>query len=662
MVLRELTETRKASGRATSSVSGVPAAIESRHIAAVDEPSAASNVRVGGRWAARRPESAVTNENDIQPSPLSELSVSRVWGMIESAPDGMLMTDGDGVILAVNEQVERLFGYDRADLLGRHVEIVLPERLREVHRAHRTRYRAEPNVRAMGEGLQLRARRRDGSEFPVEVSLSPLHDAEGLAVVASIRDVSERQRASAHTRRIQAAIDAVHDGVFMFEPDTMRFVYANTGASVQTGYSHSELLTMTPLHIKPDFTRDQFEALIAPLIAGEIEHLSFRTVHRRKSGQDVPVDIVLEHRASVEVEQDNPGEGDPAARALLVAIVRDVSEQVVVERQLRLSEESFRTAFESAPVGMTLARIDSSGQRVVEQVNSAFAEMLARSVESLEGVDFIDISHPDDRQTSIDAAAEMARGDRDSLATEKRFLRSDGTAVWTLVHSSVIERSDGVRTLTHIVDITDRRDRQAERNRMVTLEDRERIARDIHDLVIQRLFGAGMRLQAVIPEMGSTTAVDRTFETIDELDTAIRELRSAIFSLHRRDELRSITDEIHSVIEQNVDRLGFRPSLHVDGSVSSILPSHAVELVATLSEALSNVARHASASNVDVRVSASATSVELRVRDDGSGIDEDRPHGNGLANMTRRAVGLGGAMSLVVPDGGGCELVWSVPL
>ena len=163
-------------------------------------------------------------------TPLSDLSATRIWGMLESAPDGMLMTDADGVILAVNQQIERLFGYERADILGRHVEILLPDHLREVHRAHRTRYRAEPIVRAMGEGLQLRARRSNGSEFPVEVSLSPLHDDEGLAVVASIRDVSERARTSAQTRRIQAAIDAVHDGVFMFEPDTLRFVYANEGA------------------------------------------------------------------------------------------------------------------------------------------------------------------------------------------------------------------------------------------------------------------------------------------------------------------------------------------------------------------------------------------------------------------------------------------------
>ncbi len=593
-------------------------------------------------------------------APLSELSTARIWGMLESAPDGMLMTDADGVILAVNQQVERLFGYDRADLLGREIEALLPERLRDVHRAHRTRYRAEPNVRAMGEGLQLRARRSDGSEFPVEVSLSPLMDDEGLAVVASIRDVTERQRASAHTRRIQAAIDAVHDGVFMFEPDTLRFVYANGGASVQTGYSNDELLAMTPLHIKPEFTRQQFESLIAPLLAGEVDHLAFRTIHRRKSGEDVPVDIMLEHRSDA-APQLGRAIDDSVTGALLVAIARNVTEQVAVEQRLVLSEETFRTSFENAPVGMTLARVGNDGRRVVDRVNTAFAEMLHRSAESLVGIDFADISHPEDRQQGVASAIEMARGDREAIVNEQRFLRADGTAVWVLVHSSVIERSDGARTLTHVVDITDRRERQAERERMLTMEDRERIARDIHDLVIQRLFGAGMQLQAVIPEMGSETAVTRTHETIDELDVAIRELRSAIFALQRREGDRSVTDDVSLVVEQTVDRLGFRPTFVVDGRLDTVGQKRATELIATVGEALSNVARHAEASAVEVRIDATPSVLTLTVCDDGRGIDPDASPGNGLTNMAKRATDLGGDFVVRSPETGGSQLVWTVP-
>lgn len=598
-------------------------------------------------------------------TPLSELGAERVWGMLESAPDGMLMTDGNGVILAVNRQVEVMFGYDRADLLGREVEILLPGHLHAVHRAHRTRYRAEPNVRAMGEGFELRARRCDGSEFPVEVSLSPLTDDQGLAVVASIRDVTEKRRANAHTRRIQAAIDAVHDGVFMFEPDTLRFVYANEGASLQVGYSNDELLAMTPLHIKPEFSRKEFEALIAPLVDGTVDHLSFRTTHRHKSGRDVPVDIMLEHRRATDHDIEGVAIDSSTAEAhadsLLVAIVRDVTEQVEVERRLVLSEKTFRTSFDNAPVGMTIARFGHDGERGYERVNVAFARMLGRTVDSLIGVDSVDISHPDSRAWSVEAIAEMSAGRRDAVITEKQYLRADGSYVWTLVHEAVIERSDGMRTLSHVVDITDRRERQEERERLATMDDRERIARDLHDLVIQRLFGAGMKLQAVIPEMQSQIAIERTHETIEELDATIRELRSAIFSLHRRGDDRSVTEEISLAVEQHVDRLGFRPAVLLEGPIDSLAAGRANELTATLREALSNVARHARATEVEVRVVATASTTTLVVADDGCGIVADRPRGNGLANMAERATRLGGEFSLLEPESGGCELLWSIP-
>jgi PAS domain S-box-containing protein len=107
--------------------------------------------------------------------PLSDIGLSDelVWGLFDAAPDGIVMIDESGRIVLVNRQVEDLFGYDRSELLGRTVEELLPEGLRQVHKAHRTRYRAEPRTRAMGSDLMLLGRRKDGAEFPVEISLSP---------------------------------------------------------------------------------------------------------------------------------------------------------------------------------------------------------------------------------------------------------------------------------------------------------------------------------------------------------------------------------------------------------------------------------------------------------------------------------------------------------
>jgi PAS domain S-box-containing protein len=125
----------------------------------------------------------------------AEAAETKSAGLLESAPDGIVCVDREGRIALLNTQVEKLFGYQREELLGQPIEILMPERLRAAHTGHRVRYGANPHTRPMGAGLDLLGRRRDGSEFPVEISLSPIQTPEGQLVTGVIRDITDRKRA-----------------------------------------------------------------------------------------------------------------------------------------------------------------------------------------------------------------------------------------------------------------------------------------------------------------------------------------------------------------------------------------------------------------------------------------------------------------------------------
>jgi signal transduction histidine kinase len=198
---------------------------------------------------------------------------------------------------------------------------------------------------------------------------------------------------------------------------------------------------------------------------------------------------------------------------------------------------------------------------------------------------------------------------------------------------------------------------------LALFEDRERIARDLHDTVIQRLFATGLSLQGVIRLAEAPEVVDRLQRAVDDLDATVREVRSAIFELHTaRMPGRSLRQELLDLCAESARGLGFEPVVRFDGPVDSALDGATTDhVLAVLREALANVARHAKATAAEVEVDVRDGVVHLRVRDDGSGPPAGQTSGRGLENMRARARQLGGTVELVAVDPHGTEVRFDVP-
>ncbi len=202
---------------------------------------------------------------------------------------------------------------------------------------------------------------------------------------------------------------------------------------------------------------------------------------------------------------------------------------------------------------------------------------------------------------------------------------------------------------------------QAER--VAVFEDRDRIARDLHDLVIQRLYATGMSLQGTVSLIAAPDAAERVNRAVDALDETIREIRSSIFALQARPEgqVPGLRARVLAVADEMTPMLGFPPALQLDGRLDDDVPPGVAEhLLTAVREALSNVARHAGASKVEVSVRA-ADDVSLVVTDDGSGL-RDVTRRSGLANLEERAAQFGGSMHVDSVPGGGTTLSWRIPL
>ncbi len=476
--------------------------------------------------------------------------------LVQASPDAVIVVDAAGRIEMANPAVESLFGWAPEELIGQPVELLLPEELRDLHRRHRAGYAARPVARAMGSGLDLHGRRRDGTSFPVDVGLAPLTAGGAIRVGAFVRDATDRRRGE----------------------DLLRYVN--------------------------EISRE--------LLAGEDTADTLR---------------LTANRARVLVEAEAAWIVVPRGSSLTVAAADGTGAEVLVGANV--------------PAGTSLsAKVMRSGRPLAIGEMAADPAVIAEARPLGLGPGLYLPMAAESRSLGTLVVARAA--------SRPPFGPSEAEALAVFASAAAIVLSLGQAR------------EELEALRLVS--EHERIARDLHDTVIQRLFALGMSLQG-LQRLADGVVAERIAAAVGAIDDVIREIRETIFDLSQPaaggPEIRR---KLRDVVREAGQQLGFAPRVGFRGPVEAAIDDRLVpDLLSVVREALSNVARHAHATAVEVVLEAQDSSVLLTVADNGVGIPDGPSAGHGIANLQARASKLGGELRLDRRHPSGTLLQWRVP-
>ncbi|WP_455378912.1 PAS domain S-box protein [Petrachloros mirabilis] len=606
-----------------------------------------------------------------------EQSEARLRRVIESSPVGMLMVNCDGKITLANAQAERMFGYGPGELIAHKLEVLIPHRYRSRHLTHLQRYMQNPASRGMGLGLELYGLRADGTEFDIEIGLTPMEMPEGTQTLATILDVSEVKRSAIQLRVSEKFLNSVLEGlphmVFVKDAADLRFVRFNKAGEELLGYSRKELLGKNDYDFFPKSQADFFTAKDrAVLASGGLADIPEELIETRHKGRR------LLHTKKIPIFDEG---GQPQ---YLVGISEDITEQKQIQEALRVSEERFRSFFQDAPV--MYFTLDESG--TVLSVNQTAAEQLGYEMAELVGQPVWKCFYQDDIPTA-QAHALACLADPGAIRQwELRNVRKDGTLLWVKEHARVITGADGRPMILVICEnVTVQKQMQeslvqtqvqlkeemATQQRLAAVAEAANRVKSQFVATMSHEFRTPMNVILGMADLlCKTQLTEAQFGYLATLSSATQNLLALLNDLldlskieagHLKTEVSPV--ELRPVIQGTVSQFtnmahqkGLDVRLNISDTVPPLVKTDAVRLRQILSNLLSNAIKFSVQGSIHVDVSKLPLSegepiLVIEVRDTGIGISSDQikrifePFVQVDPSSSRRAQGTGLGLAIV---------------
>lgn len=588
----------------------------------------------------------------------------RFLSLFEAAPDATIIINDRGTMKYVNRQATLLFGYSLEEMLDHQAEILMPEDKHERYFNFRAGLFANKNPEISRIRVEVRAVRKDGSAFPVEISVAPIITNEGTFVTAAVRDISERKQlelklkqfnellsiqVEEKTQEVKEILDRLSDAFIRLDA-RFCYTYLNKKAEELLHVSQSDLIGKNVWDIFP----------------AAVDSETYKAMNRAMDNQQYTVNT--DYFRPLDLWQENHIYPSPNG---LSVFIRNITESKRAELALKQSEIKYRTFIEEA---VDAVFVFSLSEGRYTDVNKKASELLGYTEDELTRMSPEDLVFPDD-PVPIQIYS-MKFGE--SLVYERRLKRKDGSGVEA--ESSIRKLADG-NFLAFIRDVTERKQSEAERRRLteelrkladhlqdIREEERTHIAREIHDELGQQLTVIKMDLSWLrkkLPDQGAEVLRNKVNELLQMVDESVKTVRRIASELRP-----SLLDDMGLVaamewhLEEFEKRSGIEKEAHLPAREILLPEAIKIGLFRILQESLTNVARHSGANKVIVQFGQTNNKITLNITDNGKGLNSGHAAKKtlGLLGMQERVNMMGGEYKLAGKPGAGTTVSVEIPL